>query len=156
MNDLGSNELKPLDIMSSRLWMIWMILGRELMALNVMNISRLWMTWMNLGCELKTLGAMNSSRLWLTWMTPDCELRAPNVMNNSGLWMTWMTLGCPLKALDALIAGEGATSLWIHQPEVTCETSHEWGEFYLIFLLLTFYFILFFFVHVLVYLLFSF
>ena len=40
MNYLGSNELKPLDAMtSSGLWMIWMILGCEPMALNAMNIK---------------------------------------------------------------------------------------------------------------------
>ena len=37
MNDLGSSELRALDAMNNlRLWMIWMILGRELEALDVM------------------------------------------------------------------------------------------------------------------------
>ena len=38
MNDLGSRELKPLDVMNnSGLWMIWKILGHELEALETMN-----------------------------------------------------------------------------------------------------------------------
>ena len=45
MNDLESRELRPQDTMNNlELWIIWMILGRELMALISMNSSGLWIT----------------------------------------------------------------------------------------------------------------
>ena len=43
-----------------------MILGRDPMALNIMNKSGLWMTLTTLGRELKALDAMNALRLWFT------------------------------------------------------------------------------------------
>ena len=45
MNDSGSCELRPQDTMNNlKLWIIWMILGHEIMALISMNGSRLWIT----------------------------------------------------------------------------------------------------------------
>ena len=43
-----------------------MILGCELMALNVINSSMLWMARRTLGHELRALDVMNSSGMWLT------------------------------------------------------------------------------------------
>ena len=109
-NDSGSRELRPLDSMtSSGLWMTWMILGHETMALKAMNCLGLWMTSMTLGHELKALDAMNKSGLWLTWTTLGRELKVLDVLNNLGLWMTWTSLSCQLKALDALTRSR----LWI-------------------------------------------
>ena len=70
---------------SSRLWMIWMILGCELMVIDVMNSLGVWMLGMTSGHELKTLDVMNSLRLWLTWTTFNCELKILDAMNSSGL-----------------------------------------------------------------------
>ena len=45
MNDLGSYELRPQDTMNNlEIWIIWMILCLELMALISMNNSGLWIT----------------------------------------------------------------------------------------------------------------
>ena len=45
MNDLESRELRPQDTMTNlELWIIWMILCHELMALISMNSSGLWIT----------------------------------------------------------------------------------------------------------------
>ena len=61
MNDLGFHELNPLDAMNNlRLRMIWMIFGREPIALSDMNNLRLWMTWTTPGIELRALDAMNN------------------------------------------------------------------------------------------------
>ena len=40
MNDLGSRELRPQYMNNLELWILWMILGCELMALISMNSSR--------------------------------------------------------------------------------------------------------------------
>ena len=43
MNDLGSRELRPQDTMKNlELWIIWMILGHELMAIISTNSSGFW------------------------------------------------------------------------------------------------------------------
>ena len=57
-------------------------LGRELKALEFMNIFRPWLTWMTLVHELKSLDATNKFRLWLRWATIGRELKALVVMNN--------------------------------------------------------------------------
>ena len=45
MNDSGFHELKPQDtIKNLEVWIIWTILGCELMALISMNSSELWIT----------------------------------------------------------------------------------------------------------------
>ena len=49
--------------------------SRELKALNAMNNSEHWMIWLILGRELKALdakglNAMNYLASWMTWMTP--------------------------------------------------------------------------------------
>ena len=92
MNDSGSYELRPLDVMNSlRLWMIWTILSCQPMALNAMNNLGEWMTWKSLGYELKALDAMNNSELWLTYASTGCELKALDYMNSSVLSMIRMT-----------------------------------------------------------------
>ena len=68
-NNSRSRELRPLDSMNtSRLRMIWTILGRELKALDAMNSLGLWMKWITLGHELGARDGMNSLGLWITWM----------------------------------------------------------------------------------------
>ena len=58
MDDLGSHELRPLDVMNkSRLWMILTILHHELKVVDDI---------MTLGHELMALDTMSSSGLWLT------------------------------------------------------------------------------------------
>ena len=45
MNNSRSHELRPQETMNNlELWIIWAILGHELMALISMNSSRLWIT----------------------------------------------------------------------------------------------------------------
>ena len=72
---------------SSRLYLIWTILGRELKNLDGLNNFGLWMTWMTLGHELRPLNTMKSLGLWLTQTNPSHELRALDPMNNCGIWL---------------------------------------------------------------------
>ena len=45
MNDLGSRQFKPLDVVNYLgLWMTIMTLGHEINTLDTMNISGLWLT----------------------------------------------------------------------------------------------------------------
>ena len=81
MNDPGSCELKPLNLMNcSKFWMMWMILHHELKPLNDMNYS-------GLGRELRVVDVINNSWLWITWMTLVHEIRPLDSMNNSGMWL---------------------------------------------------------------------
>ena len=109
MNHLESCELRPLDGMNIiALRVIWMILGHEEKAPNVMNNSRLWMTWMTQGHELRALDAINNSRLWMTWMTLARELRTINAMSSSGIWMI-----TTLREYWACAKVSGGFDLWV-------------------------------------------
>ncbi|RVW71898.1 hypothetical protein CK203_058392 [Vitis vinifera] len=68
----------------------------ESRALDAMNNSGLWLISMILGRELKDLVAMNSAGLTL-----EHELKALDAINNSGFYLKSMTPSCELKALHA-------------------------------------------------------
>ena len=103
MNDSGSYELKPLDLMNClELWMIVNDSPSWAQAYRCCELLKLWMTWMTLSRELRTVDVINNSGLWITWMPIVHEIRPLYSMNNSGLWLTRKTLSCELRLLDIM------------------------------------------------------
>ncbi|KAL6311978.1 hypothetical protein AAG906_026401 [Vitis piasezkii] len=128
MNDLGSHQLRPLDVMSSS--------GYELITYDTMNNSRLWLTRttsahysryyehlmvmvvvdMN-DFESSSQGFRSYEQLramddilWMTSTTQGHKFMALDAMNSFGLWITLAILGShELKALDAM----NRYGLWI-------------------------------------------
>ena len=88
MNDLGSHELNPLDVMNRLgLWMIWTILLPKLKPLDAMNYSRLWTTY-------------GDSELWSQCSRCYEKLKALAEINIFGSWAQGTKCSQQLKAMD--------------------------------------------------------
>ena len=74
----------------------------DLWPLDAMSSSRLLIMWTILGLKPMTPNSMNNSRVCMIGTTPCCDLRALDVINSSKLWLTWTNSGHELWDLDAM------------------------------------------------------